>query len=182
MNSELAPGFLIAMPQLEDNNFDHALILLLHHTDAGAMGIVINKSLDLDLKEIASQHGIEQAKAMGSAFLGGPVEVFRGMVMHSGPSFGDDDTEIADGLFISGSVDVLTTLLRDADRNFRLFLGYSGWGPGQLDSELTDGSWLAANLETDLIFETPAEQAWEQTLARMGVDPATVLQGDGGVV
>lgn len=182
MSSELAPGFLIAMPQLDDKNFSHALILLLHHTDEGAMGLVVNQALDLDLSEVAQQQGVDEPKAEGTAYLGGPVEVFRGMVVHGGPSCGPDDTKISEGLFLSGSVEVLTQLLRHGDRNFRLFLGYSGWGPGQLENELAEGSWLAGNLDPSLVFDTPADQAWDQILANMGIDPATVLQGEGGVV
>ncbi|MFH1810249.1 MAG: YqgE/AlgH family protein [Pseudomonadota bacterium] len=181
MGDGLAPGLLIAVPQLVDGNFARTVILLLHHDEEGAMGLVINRPLELPLLEVARQHGIEHCAAQGHAYFGGPVEVYRGFVLHCDPA-GDEDTEIAKGTCISGSLDVLRSLLTRDQGEFRLYLGYAGWGPGQLDAELAAGSWLAGEFEPRYLFSDDAAEVWEQVLADMGIDPATVLQSSGEVV
>lgn len=181
MAAGLAPGLLIAVPQLLDGTFARAVILLLHHDEDGAMGLVINRPLELSLDEVARQHGIEPCAVSGRAYAGGPVEMFRGFVLHQGPA-GDEDTEVAKGTCISGSLDVLRHLLTEAGGAFRLYLGYAGWGPGQLDAEMAAGSWLTGEFDPHYLFVDDASQLWEQVLADMGIDPATVLQSSGEVV
>jgi putative transcriptional regulator len=181
MTTGLAPGLLIAVPQLVDGNFARAVILLLHHDDEGAMGLVINRPLELSLDEVARQHGIEHCAASGHAYAGGPVEMFRGFVLHQGPE-GAEDTAVAKGTCISGSLDVLRGLLTQTTSAFRLYLGYAGWGPGQLEAELAAGSWLAGEFDPRYLFVDDAAGLWEQVLADMGIDPATVLQSSGEVV
>jgi len=180
MTSGLAPGLLIAAPHLLDANFTRAVILLLHHDESGSMGIVINRPLELSLTEVARQHGVEACRARGAAFFGGPVEVYRGFVMHRGERFADD-TDVADGIMLSGSVDVLRALLGRAGCEFHLYLGYAGWGPGQLDLELTAGSWLTGECRARYLFESEPDQVWQQALADMGIDPAMVLQSSGDI-
>ncbi len=176
MTAGLAPGFLIAMPQLVDVHFVRAVLLLLHHDADGAMGVVINRRLDLPLLEVARQQGVEGCQAAGSAYYGGPVEMHRGLVLHRGPGTAED-SEILDGTYISGSVDTLRLVLQEADREFRLFLGYAGWGPGQLDDELATGAWLTGEFDPAFVFGAEPDGVWDAVLAQMGIDPATILQG-----
>jgi len=180
MAAGLAPGLLIAAPQLLDANFARAVILLLHHDETGSMGIVINRPLELPLSEVARQHGVDHCQASGAAHFGGPVEVYRGFVLHRGERY-DDDTDIADGVMLSGSVDVLRALLERSDAEFRLYLGYAGWGPGQLDLEMTSGSWLTSECCARYLFDLEPDAVWEQVLADMGIDPAMVLQSSGDI-
>jgi putative transcriptional regulator len=180
MTSQLAPGLLIAAPQLLDANFARAVILLLHHDESGSMGIVINRPLELPLTEVARQHGVEQCRATGAAHFGGPVEVYRGFVLHRGERF-EDDTDVADGIMLSGSVDVLRALLERVGADFRLYLGYAGWGPGQLDLELTSGSWLTGECRASYLFDVDPDEVWEQALVDMGIDPALLLQSTGDI-
>jgi len=180
MSSGLAPGLLIAAPQLLDSNFVRTVVLLLHHDESGAMGIVLNRPLELPLREVARQHGIDSSESQGQAFFGGPVEVYRGFVLHAGEQC-EEDTEIFDGVQITGSVSVLKRLLETSQPAFRLYLGYAGWGPGQLDAELTAGAWLAGELSPRYIFDIDADDCWDTVLADMGIDPAMVLQSTGEI-
>src|SRR5215207_368400 len=108
----LAPGFLLAMPQLGDPNFHRAVVLMLEHSDAGSMGIVINRGTQLSLGDLAEQQGLQctRERAKEPVFLGGPVEPQRGFVLH-------DDAEVAEkhtllpGLYLSVTLDALTPLL-----------------------------------------------------------------------
>ena len=145
------------------------------------MGLVINRPLELTLSEIARQHGIAAKHPEEPVFFGGPVEVFRGLLLHRGEQL-DDDRVIAGPIKLNGSVDVLTGFLEDGMEDFRLYLGYAGWGPGQLDAELASGSWMAANLDDSYIFDLPSDQVWDRVLADMGISPATVLAGEGEIV
>ncbi|MBN2360311.1 MAG: YqgE/AlgH family protein [Deltaproteobacteria bacterium] len=180
MTAGLVPGLLIAAPQLLDVNFARTVILLLHHDETGSMGVVINRQLELPLAEVARQHGVEHCCACGAAHFGGPVEVYRGFVLYRGQRF-EDDTEVADGILLSGSVAVLRALLERGGAEFRLYLGYAGWGPGQLDLEITSGSWLTGECSARYLFELDPDQVWEQALADMGIDPVMVLQSSGDI-
>lgn len=177
---EMSPGFLIAVPQLEDGFFIRSVVLLIHHDETGAMGLVVNRPLDLELSEVAQQHGIEDSKASGQVFFGGPIEGFRGFVVHCG-ELCEDDTKIADGVLLTGSVEVLRTLLIDGQTDFRLYLGYAGWGPGQLDQELAAGDWVTGEFQPSYLFDLKADDVWETALADLGIMPHTMMQGSGDI-
>lgn len=178
--SDIAPGFLVAVPQLGDPNFHRAVVLMLEHSDKGAMGLVVNRPAPLKLAEVAEGQGIEVGASYKDAqvFVGGPVEPERGFVLH-------DQTEIPEaiplfeGMFVSGSLDSLKQLFRGPPERFRLCLGYAGWGPGQLEKELQDGAWITAEPSSHHVLSTPASQMWEAVLKDMGIDPVMLMHSGG---
>jgi putative transcriptional regulator len=111
-------------------------------------------------------------------FVGGPVQPERGFVLHARPDV-EDSVEIQDGVFVSSSMDALKHLILDPDAQFKLCLGYAGWGPGQLEKELQEGAWLSAPLARRHVLETPPAQTWDAVLRGMGIDPAMLQQGGG---
>lgn len=178
--SEIAPGFLIAVPQLGDPNFHRAVVLMLEHSEQGAMGIVFNRPAPLKLADVAEAQGLQTGLGYEQArvFVGGPVEPERGFVLHDREDV-PEAMEIAEGLFVSGSVDSLKVLFAGRPEHFRLCLGYAGWAPGQLERELREGAWLTTSPARRHVLETPATQVWDAVLREMGIDPAMLLHGGG---
>jgi putative transcriptional regulator len=178
--SEIAPGFLIAVPQLGDPNFHRAVVLMLEHGEEGAMGLVVNQPATLKLSEVAEAQGLRIGLGYENAhvFVGGPVEPERGFVLHDREDV-PEAMEIADGLFVSGSVDSLKLLFAGRPEHFRLCLGYARWGPGQLERELQEGAWLTTAPARRHVLETAAPQIWEMVLREMGIEPAMLLHGGG---
>jgi putative transcriptional regulator len=178
--TELAPGFLIAVPQLGDPNFHRALILMLEHTGEGALGIVVNRTASIHLDEVARLQKVDVRPEMKEApvYVGGPVQPERGFVLHSQPGL-DESVEVRNGLYISSSSDSLKELLLGPPDAFRLCLGYAGWGAGQLEKEMQEGAWIAAPLDVKHVLTTPSGQAWESVLRDMGIDPAMLQPAKG---
>ena len=171
------------MPQLTDPNFSRAVVLLCKHSEEGAFGLVVNRPLvttgrvtvDLD-PPVSTDRELQ-------VWVGGPVEPYRSWVL-----VGEEPDEaeerggvrIADGLYLSTSPDLLRRLLEPSPPPFtRLIVGYSGWGPGQLEAELDASSWLLSDIDRDLIFNTPADRLWEAAIRRLGADPATLQMSRG---
>jgi len=111
--------------------------------------------------------------------VGGPVEPQRGFVLHDRTGV-DEKQPLADGLFLSETVDALEALLADSEGNVRFYLGYSGWGPGQLEKELAAGAWLFTEAAPAAVLGGAHQTLWDDTLRSLGVDPA-MLQPGGGV-
>jgi putative transcriptional regulator len=176
--SDLAPGLLIAVPQLEDPNFTRSVVLLVEHNESGAMGIVFNRPSDIALVEIGKEHGMEVHAQAGNAYVGGPVQRERGFLVHRRPEVADS-VQLQDEVFLSVSTDALRALLAGDPGAYRLCLGYAGWAPGQLESEMVAGGWLNSSITSKRIFDTPAEKIWEAVIRDLGIDPAFLMQGGG---
>ena len=176
----LAPGFLLSMPQLGDPNFHRAVVLMLEHSEAGSMGLVVNRGTGLTLGDLAEGQSLPCApsRAKEQVYLGGPVEPQRGFVLH-------DDAEVAEkhtllpGLYLSVTMDTLGPLLTRTESRLRFCLGYAGWGPKQLESEIAAGSWLFAEATAEAVLGLEPGKLWETTLRGMGVDPAMLAMGRG---
>lgn len=177
----LAPGFLISMPQLHDEYFEKAVVLMINHSAEGAMGLVINRQAQVTFEELASDQALELSPERGAKhiFVGGPVEPYRGFVLHDSPEVAEK-TEVLPGVFLSVTNDSLKPLLADPTVNVLFCLGYSNWGAGQLESEIKRGSWLFTEASAPPIFALEPGQVWEHTIKSMGVDPA-MLVTTGGV-
>jgi len=182
MNS-LAPSLLLSMPQLTDPNFNRTVVLLCKHSDEGAFGLVVNRPLvttgrvvvNLD-PPVTPEHDLQ-------VWVGGPVEPQRSWILVGDESDRDETSgvRIADSLYLSTSPDLLRRLLEPAPPpRARLVVGYSGWGPGQLEAELQASAWLISDIDRDLIFNTPPDRMWEAAIRRLGADPAA-LQTSRGV-
>lgn len=165
---------LIAMPGLGDPRFEHSVVLICDHGDDGAMGLVINKPLaDLKSGDLLDQLDIDGADSNERIYFGGPVETGRGFVLHS-PDYKSrlQTLEICDRFSLTATIDVLEDIARgQGPADAIIALGYAGWGPGQLEAEMSQNAWLTAEAEADLIFNAPDAQKWSLTLAGIGVDP-----------
>jgi len=170
----LRDHFLLAMPGLSGGFFGHTLTYICEHDEHGAMGIVLNNSLNLMLSDVFEQLEIECADRFYSmpVMSGGPVQVERGFVLHSGsPGDWEASQGIAEGITLSASLDILRAIATESGpRDFLIALGYAGWGAGQLERELMDNSWLTHPGDSGIIFHTPCEQRLGAAAASLGID------------
>lgn len=170
----LAGQLLLAMPTLTDPNFSRSVVLICEHNPEGALGLIVNRPLQLHLGQILEQLKLGQAGAEVAArpvFSGGPVETQRGFVLHDAPEDFSDSLQVGDALAITASETVLAAIVRSAGpRRFLVALGYSGWGAGQLERELAENAWLSAPSSPTLVFDTAVEERWREAAARIGVD------------
>src|SRR3954466_5654408 len=183
MTSSLAPTFLLSMPQMTDPNFTRTVVLLCKHHHDGAFGLVVNRPLVTSGRVTVKLDPPVSTDRELQVWVGGPVEPHRSWVL-----VGEEPDEaeelggmkIADGLYLSTSPDLLRRLLEpDPPAMTRLLVGYSGWGPGQLEAELEEASWLMSDIDRALIFNTPAGRLWEAAIRRLGVDPAALHMSRG---
>lgn len=164
---------LVAMPGMHDSSFDKSVIYLCAHSDAGAMGIVVNQPLaDVEFNDLMSQMNLPQSQLaiMPTVHLGGPVETGRGFVLHS-PDFKDSDTvKIGDALCITGTVDILSAIARGKGPGRSIFaLGYAGWAAGQLETEMQDNAWLTVPADDEILFHTDLSLKWAKAMSRVGI-------------
>ncbi|MCA2978317.1 MAG: YqgE/AlgH family protein [Myxococcaceae bacterium] len=178
--SALAPGFLIAMPQMLDPNFARTVVLVLEHDDEGAMGLVINRAADLTFADLKQSQRLEIApgRELDPIFVGGPVEPHRGFVLHDDGSVAER-AALLPGLFLSVTTDALEPLVKDPSTRLRFCLGYAGWGPGQIEREIQQGSWLFTEARPDVVLTGEPERVWSDVITSMGVDPAMLVTTGG---
>ncbi|MDY6991539.1 MAG: YqgE/AlgH family protein [Pseudomonadota bacterium] len=179
----LTNHFLIAMPNLADPNFFHTVTYICMHNEEGAMGIVINRPMDVDLGDVLEHMEIEAQDPIASRlpiFEGGPVQRERGFVIHRPPGQWDAMLTVSESLGITTSRDILGAIAcGQGPQQVLIALGYAGWGAGQLEQELAENAWLSIPADNQIIFETPPEKRWEAAAARLGVD-LTLLSNDAG--
>ena len=175
----LTNQFLIAMPGMGDDTFAGAVVYLCEHTENGALGLVINKPIDIKLSTLFQKVELSlESAALGEqpVFYGGPVQTERGFVLHE--RLGDAQSpysstlSIPGGLEMTTSKDVLEALSAGAGpRRLLVTLGYSGWAAGQLEDELGRNGWLTVDATPEIIFDTPVEQRYDRAVALLGFDP-----------
>ena len=173
---DLGGQILIAMPGMGDPRFDHSVILVCAHSDAGAMGLIINKPVpDLSFDSLIDQLSIPKGEAGREIRVhqGGPVERSRGFVLHSRDwQAGKATMQIAGQYGMTATLDILEALAKGAGpASALLALGYSGWGPGQLEAEIGRNDWLTAEASAELIFSPDDGGKWSGALRGMGIDP-----------
>ena len=168
----MEPGLLVASPQMRDPNFERAVVLLVQHTAQGALGLVINRAARVRVGEVVQHLDMPGTAAplQRPALWGGPVERGAGFVLYKGLA---PEGWKAGGVAVSPSRERLAALV-GAGAEFHLCLGYAGWGPGQLDRELTEGSWVFVDGASELVFDTPLAERYDRALALLGV-PAELL-------
>lgn len=178
--STITPALLLSMPQLNDPNFGRTVVLLCEFAEEGAFGLVINRPTEFPAADVVQLVPPVVAANDLPLWIGGPVEPERGWILLSETRERDEAREIAPGLFLSASPDVLRRVLESAmPPPARVIAGYAGWGPGQLDQELSDSSWLMADVDAAFLFNTPAAELWEAAIRRIGANPAQLQQGHG---
>lgn len=171
----LSDHFLISMPQLEDKNFVHTLTYICDHSAQGAMGLVINRPLELTLDEMLDHLDFshnELAEGGGAIYSGGPVQVERGFVLHTPTTKQwSSSHRINDRICLTTSLDILQAIARGEGPEQQLIaLGYAGWGAGQLEREIGENSWLSCPADLDIIFATRAEERLSAAASKLGVD------------
>lgn len=170
----LTNQFLIAMPNMRDPNFDHTVTLICQHNEEGALGIVLNRTVELTVGDILDQMDISRERYLQGDRLvhyGGPVQTERGFILHEDVGSWDSTLEVHGDLGLTTSRDILEAMARNEGPGRSLVaLGYAGWGSGQLEQEISDNSWLNGPANPDLIFATPVEQRWAAAAQLLGVD------------
>lgn len=174
--ANLTNQFLIAMPSMADPFFARTVTYLCQHNEEGALGIIINRPLQLTLKEIIEQMDIEfhnDALSDLPVYFGGPVQPDRGFVLHEPGGEWKSTLKISESLWLTTSRDILEAISRgDGPHQVLLALGYAGWGEGQLEREIVENAWLNAEAEQSIIFNLPASHRWKAAAGLMGVDIA----------
>ena len=168
----LTNQFLIAMPGMGDGTFAGTVVYLCEHTEKGALGLVINKPIDITLKNLFEKFG-------------GPVQTERGFVLHE-PAGADTESgynsslKIEGGLEMTTSKDVLEALANGAGpRKVLVTLGYSGWAAGQLEEEMSRNGWINVEAEPGIIFDTPVGQRYDKALSLLGIDAGMLSSAAG---
>ena len=193
--TNLTHHFLIAMPGLEDGAFSRSVVYLCEHSERGALGLIINKPTDINLKNLFEKVDLSLRRADLSdapVFLGGPVQTERGFVLHDPVRAQDavaqaDASAYASTLHISGGLldmstsrDVLEALSTGAGpRRVLVTLGYSSWAEGQLESELAENSWLTVGADLAVIFDTPVDERYDSALGLLGLQAWQIAPGAG---
>jgi putative transcriptional regulator len=171
------------MPQLIDPNFNRTVVLLCRHSGEGAFGLVVNRPLVTSGRVVVNLDPPVSIDRELEVWIGGPVDPQRSwMLIGREPDVDESGfgSRISDGLYLSTSPELFRRLLEpEPPARTRLVVGYSGWGPGQLEAELQASAWLMSDIDRELIFSTPPEQMWEAAIRRLGADPATLQMSRG---
>ena len=174
---------LIAMPGMQDPNFNRGVTLMCQHTQDGALGITINRNSDLTLMDVLSQLNIaceDEAIANQPVLEGGPVQQERGFVLHTPAGEWDSTSAVAPGIFVTTSRDILEAIAQNrGPEKYLVALGYAGWSAGQLEDELKENAWLNTSADSAIIFDSPINDRWSAAVESLGID-AAMLQPVGG--
>ena len=166
--------FLIAMPTLMDPNFHRSVTFIFEHTKEGAMGIVINQPLDIKLGDVLPQMDIEVEEPSVidiPVYLGGPVQLEKGFVIHSPLGDWESTMPVTEDLGVTTSRDIIMEIAKGRrPERCLIALGYAGWGADQLEDEIANNVWLNGPVNPDIIFDSPNASRWESAAAILGVD------------
>ena len=185
---DLTNQFLIAMPGMADDTFAGAVVYLCEHTERGALGLVINKPIDIKLRNLFEKVELpldREDLAEQPVYFGGPVQTERGFVLHErlsdeGGHYNSSLTIAGGALEMTTSKDVLEALSHGAGpKKLLVTLGYSGWSAGQLEEEIGRNGWLTVDAQPEIIFDTPVELRYERALSLLGIDPRMLSQEAG---
>ena len=173
--------FLIAMPGLQDGNFVRSVIYVCAHSPAGAMGFIINRHQPvsfLDVLQHLDKLGEDEILMLPGdlqrfpVLMGGPVETGRGFVLHSDDYSGESSIPVTEEVSLTATLDVIRAISQGkGPQRATLMLGYAGWGPGQLETEIANNGWLTCPATDDLIFDPMVDSKYERALALLGISP-----------
>jgi putative transcriptional regulator len=180
---DLTNQFLIAMPSMEDPLFSGTVVYVCEHNERGALGLVINRPIDLDLATLFDKVDLKleiQPLATQPVYYGGPVHTERGFVLHDATGTYSSSLAVPGGLEMTTSKDILEAVAEGVGPNrFLMTLGYAGWTAGQLEEELAQNGWLTVEANPDVIFNVPADGRFSAALGLLGID-LTMLSGEAG--
>ncbi|NVJ56359.1 MAG: YqgE/AlgH family protein [Vibrionaceae bacterium] len=174
----LTNHFLVAMPGMKDPYFHRSVIYVCEHNDEGAMGLMINAPIDITVGKMLKQVDVQPVhpqlytESLDKPVLnGGPVSSDRGFILHHPKDHYESSIQMTDYLSVTTSKDILSVLGTEAEpNNYLVALGYSGWEAGQLESELSENSWLTIEADPDVIFNTPINERWSKAVQMLGID------------
>jgi putative transcriptional regulator len=178
----LAHHFLIAMPAMADPNFARTLTYVCEHNGDGALGVIVNRPIDMDLATLfervniafESDEAVSNFKAM-PVYFGGPVQTDRGFVLHRPSGQWQSTLNVADGIGLTSSRDILQTMSETGEPHEVLVtLGYAGWSAGQLEWELSQNAWLTVAAKPHIIFDLPSEERLPAAMQLLGIDFANL--------
>lgn len=170
---------LIAMPGMADPRFAHALTYIIKHDADGAVGLVVNKPLQLPLskllEELSSQVVAPLRRPDQLVLFGGPVNTQMGFVLHRDQGHWNSTLPVSDGICVTSSRDILDAIAQgQGPDDYLVVLGYAGWGAGQLEEEMAANAWLTCPADADLLFHLPFEQRWAAGIHKLGIDPVSL--------
>jgi putative transcriptional regulator len=168
----LVPGILIAMPKLVDPNFRRTVVVVLQHDDEGTVGLVLNRPTSHRCSAVAESLDISWELGEGRFIsVGGPVEPQSLWMVHSNALRFNETIEIGSKLAVSRSEQALRHICEAGEHRVKMFVGYAGWGPGQLEQEIREGAWLTTELTDRLMFDIAEPEIWGVALQELGIDP-----------
>jgi putative transcriptional regulator len=184
LDTNLTGKLLIAMPAMDDPRFAHSVIYMCSHSDDGGMGLIVNKpQAGLQFSDLLSQMGIDKAPGVRDirVHFGGPVDQTRGFVLHSNDYAAATGTlKVAEEISMSATLDVIEDIASGTGPDVSMLaLGYAGWAPRQLESEIAHNGWLTCDARSDIVFGRANEHKWVGALKHMGIDPL-LLSGTAG--
>jgi putative transcriptional regulator len=181
--SYLTNQFLIAMPALDDPNFAQTVTLVCEHSERGALGIVINRTLPMTLGEVFDQLGLDSSRSRMSeqpVLRGGPVQTERGFVLHSPAGPYESSLPFSERMHLTTSRDILDAMaVGEGPASAVIALGYAGWEAGQLEDEMARNAWLTVEADERVLFSTPVEERWSAAARLLGID-LVALSSDAG--
>ena len=169
----LTHNFLIAMPNMVDPNFNGTLTYICDHGEQGALGVVINRPIELDLSTLFEQIGLPLPERLHrqTVYFGGPVQTERGFVLHTPPQTFTSTITVNESLSLTTSKDVLEAVSQGAGPNkFMVSLGYAGWEPGQLEEEMKRNAWLSVAADPQVIFDLEPGERLHAAMRLLGID------------
>ena len=181
--TSLVGQLLIAMPGMSDPRFARTVIYMCAHSAEGAMGLVVNRALEqISLAELLQQLEIDATAVEDKIAVnfGGPVETGRGFVLHSPDYMREGTLVVTAGVSLTATIDILKAIASgNGPRRHLLALGYAGWGPGQLDSEILANGWLHVDADEELVFGAELDRKWDRAMAKLGINPMLLSDAAG---
>ncbi len=172
--TRLANHFLIAMPSLDEGDFSQSVTFICEHDENGALGIIINRPSNIGFDEILYQLQISPDKLQSQNKIilnGGPVQMDRGFILHSPIGDWDSSLKVTDNIAVTTSKDIMQAIANDeGPENSLIALGYAGWGPGQLEHEMSENTWLSCPANETILFSTLIDKRWKAAAMLLGVD------------
>lgn len=180
-----APCLLVASPELADPNFKRSVILLCQHSREGSLGFIINRPLEVVLGKLLEDCSGLDGLTEQPVYMGGPVQVNSGTIIYNGEGEHDESVHLGGGLYMTGSLEKLKRMCDESQsgpRFCRFFLGYAGWGQGQLEWEIRNHSWFCAPIDVQTVIGTPPDQLWDATMHRMGISVGNLVTPESSIL
>ena len=179
----LTHHFLIAMPNMADPYFSKSLTFICEHNDQGALGLVVNRPIDMTLQALFERLSLsisDRSMSDSPIYFGGPVQTDRGFVLHEPAGNWQSTLRVGAAIGLTTSKDILEAVGRgEGPKRMLVTLGYAGWSPGQLEQELSQNAWLTVEAKDAILFDIPAEERLFQAMQLLGLDFAR-LQDEAG--